>query len=255
MTTTPLHCLVMLLSLAACAGSAAGVTAAPEDAGSAQWPDWDTDWDLEERVAEVNDGELRLLPPEAVAGAHRHHTRIDIGRSSLREGWVSLEQCHTHLDPVPAAEVVFDPKRIRGLRVTGSEGIERAWVEGHTVQLEDVGRGARLCIAAQSRALRSLGQGRYRLQNGPFMRRFLDGYYPMQVVLDIRYPADVLRFEGSGPAAGLGFRVRREPGSLGIEADFEGRLYTCMDFLSVGDTSRAEPAPACPSDAAPVAVE
>jgi hypothetical protein len=209
-------------------------------------------WDLEARVAAVNDGELRFVPPEAAAGHHVHINRIHIDASSLRTGWVTLEQCHDQLDAVPAAQILFNPERIRHLRVQSAEDIGRAWVEGSSVQLEDVGPRARLCVTGESRALSDLGQGRYRLQNGPYMRRFLDGYYPMRVELEIRYPAESLRFVAPLPPPQPGFEVRPRAGEIQVEATFEGRLYTCMDFLGAGHVGDPGPPPPCPRDQGPV---
>jgi hypothetical protein len=228
-----------------------GARAAAEDGAG----DWGADWDLEERIAAVSEGELRFVGPEAAAEHHVHFNRIRIDRSSLRGGWIALEQCHEQLDAVPAAQILFNPERIRRLRVQSAEGIGRAWVEGHSVQLEDVGHQARLCIAGESRALSYLGQGRYRLQNGPYMRRFLDGYYPMRVVLEIQYPPDALRFEAPYPGLQPGFEVRLREGEVRVEAAFEGRLYTCMDFLAAGGVAEVAPAPSCPEDRGPIHVE
>jgi hypothetical protein len=235
-----------------------GAWSAAED-GLGDWGGWD----LEERIAAVNEGDLHFLPPEAAAGHHVHHNRIRIDRSSLRGGWVALEQCHERLDAVPAAQILFNAERIRRLRIASAEGIGRAWVEGHSVQLEDVGRQARLCIAAESRALHDLGDGRYRLRNGPYMRRFLDGYYPMGVVLEVHYPTDSLRFEAPFPGPQTGFEVRQAPGEVRVEAAFEGRLITCMDFLSAGGAAggaaggmvQPRPAPPCGQDQVPVPLE
>jgi len=38
------------------------------------------------------------------------------------------------------------------------------------------------------------------------MRRFLGGYYSMRVVLQIRYPAELLRFDGARPGPQPGFQ-------------------------------------------------
>jgi hypothetical protein len=216
--------------------------------GAAAAVDIDADWpddDLEERIASVSDGELRFLTPRATVAAHRHVNRIRIDPGSLVDGWVSLEQCHTRMDAVPAAEVKFHPERIRGLRVTGAERIGRAWVEGPSVQLQNVGHGARLCVAAESRALLALGEGRYRLRNGPFMRRFLDGYFPMRVELDVYYPSATLSFAGSEPRAQPGFEVHAESGRLRADATFEGRLFTCLDFCTPDSTGCAVDAREC----------
>jgi len=219
------------------------------------WSEGEPDWDLEQRIAAVNEGDLRFLSAAAVANAHVHRNRIRIRATSLRTGWIELQQCHERLDPVPATQILFKRGGIRGLRVQRAEGIGRAWVEGHSVQLEDVRPGARLCIAAETRALIDQGEGRYRLQNGPYMRRFLDGYYPMRVVLDVQYPAGLLDFEAAHPAAHPGLEVRAEPGHLTVDAAFEGRLFTCMDFrLSGGvpvDRCDREPRPPCPGEPDP----
>lgn len=224
-------------------------------AAEAEGDPWEADWDLESRIAAVNEGQLRFLPREAVAGRHLHFNRIRIGSASLRGGWIALEQCHEQLDAVPSSQILFNPGRIRGLRILSAQGIGRSWVDGHGVELEDVGPAARLCVAAETQALGYLGGGRYRLRNGPYMRRFLDGYYPMRVVLEIRYPPDALRFEAPLPASQPGFEVRHREGELVVDATFEGRLYTCMDFVVVGQGTGLGPAPPCPVDGGPRPLE
>lgn len=241
-----------LLTAAALAVLLAGAPSKPAVAAAQSAENaWDEDWDLEARVAAVNEGELRFLPPEAAEGHHVHFNRIRIDASSLRGGWIDLEQCHERLDAVPAARIVFHPQRIRHLRILSAEGIGQPWVEGHSIQLQDVGHGARLCVGGESRALHDLGEGRYRLQNGPYMRRFLDGYYPMRVVLQIQYPSDFLRFEAPRPGLQPGLDVRQRDGEIQVDATFEGRLYTCMDFLAVGRVGDLGPPPPCPEDQGP----
>jgi hypothetical protein len=217
----------VLLSLAV-AGSAmagqAGLAAAEADL-------WEQP-DLQAQVARVSDGELRFVSEERAAGAHAHRNRIRITEDSLADGWVTLEQCHQDLDAVPAAQILFRPDHIRELRVLSAERIGQARVDAHSVQLRDVSPGARLCLQGESRALHDLGAGHYRLRNGPFMRRFLDGYYPMRVFLDIDYPADRLRLASYSPGSQAGFRVTEGPGEIGLEASFEGRLVTCFDFCT-----------------------
>ncbi len=202
---------------------------APAEAGFPDEEDW-SEMDLEARIAAVSDGELRFVGPERAAETHRHINRIRIGEESLREGWIELTQCHENLDVVRATQILFSAERIRGLEVVSAQGIGRAWVEGPSVQLADIAPEATLCIRAESRALFALGEGRYRLRNGPYMRRFLDGYYPMQVALDVSYPADRLALVQHQPATQPGFDVRAESGHVAVDAAFEGRLFTCLDF-------------------------
>jgi hypothetical protein len=208
------------------------------------WPAWADEADLMEQVAAVSDGELRFLPVDATAGEHTHLNQISITAESFEGGWVALEQCHENIDAVPAAQILFRAGGIRDLTIQSSRNIGRAWVEGHSVQLEDVGADAVLCIRAESQALRDLGDGRYRLRNGPYMRRFLDGYYPMRVTLDIRFPASLVEVVGQSPSTQPGFSVQNGGAQLSVDATFEGRLVTCFDFCRRGGDCSSPP-PAC----------
>ena len=110
--------------------------------------------DLESRIERVIEGRLRFLEHPLQRPVHHHSNRIRITRSSLADGWVALEQCHKHLDAVPALQIVYHPERIRNIRILRSEGIGESRVQEHSVQLQDVSEGARLCLQAESRALR-----------------------------------------------------------------------------------------------------
>lgn len=186
-------------------------------------------FDLEERIAAVNEGALQFLP-DAPDDAHRHLNQIEILPESLGSGWIRLTQCHEQLDAVAAAQILFNPDGIRDLRVLSTRQIGQAEVEGHTIQLRDIGTDAELCISGESRALLDLGEGRYRLRNGPYMRRFLDGYYPLHVRLEVSYPPADLRFIRHQPESQPGFEVSLQPGRVTLNATFEGRLHTCLDF-------------------------
>ena len=223
-----------------------------DDALTDDWTDdWPDELDVASQIASVNEGELELLPTAAADGAHYHRNRIAITEASLDLGWVELTQCHENIDPVPAAQILFRADGIRDLTIDRSQNIGRAWVEGHSVQLEDVGADAELCIRAESRALHSLGDGLFRLRNGPYMRRFLDGYYPMRVALNIDYPEQRLRLVGQTPASQEGFSVDRTSNGLQVDATFEGRLITCFDFCERDDESCGTMAPACEPQAQP----
>jgi len=227
------------------------------DGRSDEWPDeWPEEFDLASRVALVNEGELAFIPNAAAEGAHYHRNRIAITEASLDEtsldlGWVDLVQCHENLDAVPAAQILFREDGIRELAIEQRHNIGQAWVEGHSVQLRDVGPSAKLCIRAQSRALQSLGDGLYRLRNGPYMRRFLDGYYPMRVALRIDYPGQRLRLVGQTPESQEGFSVDRTRNAVRVDATFEGRLITCFDFCDREDETCGEMAPDCVTPVTP----
>lgn len=190
--------------------------------------DWLFD-DAEERARRVNTGDLVFLdrPPEKAV--HHHVTRLDITREALGSGWVLLEQCHDNLDKVPSSQIVYQPGRVRALSLVSHRNIGSVWVEGESVQLRDVAADAQVCVVAETKALHALGEGRYELRNGPFMRKFLDGYYPMHVSLDVRY-TEGLRPEGTSPEAQPGFVVAYGDGRISIDAWFEGMLRTVIRF-------------------------
>lgn len=187
-------------------------------------PDWgDDDWF---GVEEVNEGELEFLAEPPAERVHHHENVMTLGPTSLEDGWVRLDQCHRNIDKVPRAQIIFRAERIRNLRITESTNIGRAWVEDASVQLSDIGEDSRLCLAAESYALSTNGDGSYYIDNGPFMRRFLDGYYPMRVSQKIVLADSGLAFFGIRPAVQPGFDVRVTDESIDFDAWFEGRLLT-----------------------------
>lgn len=208
------------------------------NAGSSDLAEFPDD-DVESRIAQVNEGELRFLSEPSTEDVHHHDNGIRITADSLATGWVGLRQCHEHLDPVPASEIVYRPDRIRDLRILEAVGVGASRVDGASVQLEDVRPGARVCVSAETRALQRLPEGGYSLRNGPYLRRFLDGFYPMRVTLEIRYPAEVLRPVGFDPPSQPGFSVTSEPGRIWVDAWFEGELRTRFDFCPLGQTCAA----------------
>ena len=183
-------------------------------------------------ISGVNEGELRFLPNAPDHPVHHHQNRVTLSLDSLASGWVKLEQCHRHLDPVPNSQIVFNRERIRALRIVRTENIERAWVQGHSVQMENIQPAARICLEAESRALLSDGPDAYVLRNGPYMRRFLDGYYPMRVTMTVIPGNSGLRFESLDPVAQPGFSVHAGPDEVGYDTWFEGRLNTTIRFTS-----------------------
>jgi len=218
-STLPLSLLLALLLLSAVPAHAA--TNSAED-----------DWDLEEESTDhVNEGELRFLETAPDPAVLHSESRIRITPASLESGWVDLLQCYRNLDAVPKVEVVFDYNEMRGLAVVAKRGVGKASVSGHSVQLEDVSKQASLCIQAQVRNLYRQEDGGWVLRNGPYMRRFLDGYYPFRVTLEVNYPQELVRFVRISPQVQPGFRVESEAGRIAFDAWFEGRLSTGIHFL------------------------
>jgi len=188
-------------------------------------------------IDDVNEGDLTFVEKEKNQGVHHHYNSMSITDSSLEDGWVKMEQCHRNLDVVPLAQILFSKSRSRNLSVSRSENIGKAWVEDNSVQLEDINRHAVLCVKAETRSLVYNGDGTYSLRSGPFMRRFLDGYYPMQVSVDVKILAKRLRYFKTTPPPQDGLKVWRSAGAIHFDAWFEGRLNTDIRFhdLVIGD--------------------
>lgn len=190
--------------------------------------------DSEQRARDVNEGELAFLPGPPDPAVLHSDSHLTITPQSLDTGWVDLEQCYRNLDAVPEMQVVYQYKQLRNLQLLSAKNIGKAWLEGQSVQMEDVGHDATLCIRAQVRIFYLNPDRTFRLVNGPFHRRFLDGYYPYRVTLRITYPAAQLEFLTTRPPAQPGFTVRHKRGEVAIEAWFEGILNTEVRFGQIG---------------------
>ena len=195
--------------------------------------DVDDEWfedDLESRIADVNGGDLVFLTTPPPKPVHHHHSWIILDANSLDNGWVTVTQCHSHLDAVPRSQVLYHRTRARELSILSHENIEAVWIEGHSVQLADIEQGASLCVRVRMRALESNKDGSFSLHGGPYMRRFLDGYYPMHVSMNIQVPREYLRFVDTRPRLQDGFQVMETAEGVYVDAWFEGKLRTEVRF-------------------------
>jgi hypothetical protein len=182
-----------------------------------------------ERALAVNEGNLVFLRSPPAKPVHHNANRVTITEATLQNGWVHLEQCHDNLDAVPELQIVFSPKRVRKLVIRKLRNVGQAYVEGASVQLRNVGHNAMVCLSAETHSLKALGAGVYELRSGPFMRRFLDGYYPIHVTFDIAYPADITLLDAT-PDTQPGVALTEEPQHIHLDTWFEGRLTTSFRF-------------------------
>jgi len=178
----------------------------------------------------VNEGELVFLKEKPQKSIHHHYSQMIILENSLKDGWVKMRQCHNNMDVFSQVQIVFKSGVVKDIKVSNSKNIGKAWVEGATVQLEDVMKGASICIEGFSKALTMNDDGSYTLHNGPFMRRFLDGYYPMHVSLDVEYQGTGLKLDEISPIIQDGFHLNSNRVRLGVDAWFEGKLRTKIRF-------------------------
>lgn len=181
-------------------------------------------------TSEVNEGELEFLATPPEKSALHSANQLTIKPSSLQNGWVGMYQCYQHLDAVKDAQVVYQYKQLKNLKVEKTQNIEKAWTEGQSVQLLNTQKDANLCVSAEVRILYKNEDNTYTLKNGPFQRRFLDGFYPMHVSLAVTYPKEQLSFVTSNPTKQPGFEVKSTPGLVEIDAWFEGMLSTEITF-------------------------
>lgn len=209
------------------------LTCSARDMSLQELEDWFND-DTSARIAAVNEGELVFLASPPAKPVHHHHNILTVDDRTVDSGWAELRQCHEHLDRVPATQIVFRAERVRDLEILSHEGIAQAWVEGPTVQLRGVGPAARICLRLQSQVLMRNTDGTYHVNSGPFMRRFLDGYYPMHVSMEVRLHTRRLRFLDITPARQQGFEVSVTPRRVRFDTWFEGRLQTLIRFMPAG---------------------
>jgi len=194
---------------------------------SEDWEKWfnsDATDDAEARALAVNEGDLEFLTSPPDKPPHELHNKFKIDSTSLKDGWIDLVQCHENLDKVGAAQIMYHPRRTRNIKVLTSTGVEKTWVEKNSVQMVNITDNARVCISAEVHSLYSNYDGTYSMRNGPFHRRFLDGYYPMRVTMDVQLPKGELRFGAIQPMEQAGFSVEHDASSMQIDALFVGEL-------------------------------
>lgn len=167
--------------------------------------------------------EVQFLKQPPAQAPHRQEMKVLIDAQSLKTGLVRVDQCHYQLDPVPATQIVFGPA-LRALQVTRSRNIGSLDLEDRSVQLHDVGEGAEICLRTVNQVFRQQADGSFVLRNGPFMRQFLDGYFPLQLHYQIRYPGSLLALESVSPDTPVNTLQKDPDGKLDLQVLFTGPL-------------------------------
>ncbi|MCW9013894.1 MAG: hypothetical protein OQL06_08930 [Gammaproteobacteria bacterium] len=192
--------------------------------------DWLDDFS-EKDASKVNEGVLTFLDTPVDRNSLHSANIFTIRESSLQTGWVGLKQCYRNLDATGRVEIVYQYRQMEKLRIVHQQGIAKAVIVNQSIQLEDVSAGANICVQAEVRVFYFNPDGSYSLINGPYMRKFLDGYYPYYVTMEIHYPGSLLLFKNTRPRAQKGFKVENTLNMLHIKAWFEGELMTDIRFL------------------------
>lgn len=220
MISSRLHAMVGLLALAVCATRP---SVALEFSDIAQ------------------EGQLRFLAVHPSPGSYSYESQVSITEESMRSGVVQLATCHRQLDPIRKIVIAFNPQRLQGLEVSSAQGIGNIDVREHRVEMTDVQKGAAICIRLSSRALDRLEDGTLRLQAGPLMRRYFDGYLPMQASLAFQWPADKLRLARVEPAPQPGVVLTETDSGARLDVTFAGRLSARVDLVPVGNPAGSPP--------------
>lgn len=180
-------------------------------------------------TTKINEGLLTFLTSKVKKGTFHSTINVTINQDSIDNGWVKLTQCYSNLDPIQRTAIVYRNKFIKDLTVTSKKNIKSTKVSGNKIFLESVQKKATLCVSLNSRTFYQNEDMSFSLVNGPYHRKFLDGYYPYHLNLNIHYDSK-LKFKYSLPQAQPGFAVTQQSNSLLIDTLFEGRLKTEFRF-------------------------
>lgn len=183
----------------------------------------------EEKAENVNEGQLNFLQSTDKNVLHSINT-LTITRHSIDTGWVSLHQCYRHLDQLPEVEITYQYRFIRHLKLVSKNNIDKAELHDQSITLSNINENAEICVSAEVRIFYQNPDQTFSLVNGPYHRKFLDGYYPYHVTLKIHYPVKQLAFISSLPVAQPGFSVVNNNSTLIVDTLFEGILNTEIIF-------------------------
>jgi hypothetical protein len=178
----------------------------------------------------ATEGQIKYLKERPDPNAYSYESRVKITAASLESGSVQIATCHYQLDPIRKVVIVFNPNRIQAIAVKSIDKMASAEVKNNQVILTDVERGASICIDLQSKALDQVGAGQYRLNAGPLMRRYLDGYLPMAAKIRVDWPSNMLIVEKTAPSEKEGIQVVQGNDGVQLNMIFAGKMTAQIDL-------------------------
>lgn len=181
----------------------------------------------------VNEGSLTWLEPFAIKPHYTMENHLTILPSSLKDGWVAFRQCHHHLDAISSIEITYTPESTRNLKLLEFSGMENAELKASSVALHKVSSGAKVCVSGENLTLHSTTSG-WKLERGPYMRRFLHGYYPMHLQETLNWQQTDLQLQPSSVTNHKGrlSSLNTQHNQLTTDYWFEGVLRTHYEFKS-----------------------
>lgn len=144
----------------------------------------------------VNEGELTWVAPEKTDNQYALFNKLILNDESLKTGRVEFEQCHTNLDEISAIDIVYNAKTTQSLELLSKSKIQRVAILPAKAELYGVQKGAEVCLKGTLNLLAKTATGRWQLPRGPYMRKFLDGYYPMHVQESLSWQNTPLEWQG-----------------------------------------------------------
>lgn len=193
-----------------------------------RWLNSDTDISTEH----VNEGQLHFLKKKD-SDIFFSDNILTINNKSIDDGWVKLNQCFANLDKLPEVEISYQYRFIKDLRIVSKQNIGKAIPHQQSITLINIEENAKICVTANVRIFYQNPDESFSLVNGPYHRRFLDGFYPYHVRLQINYPSSALKYIKSTPANQTGFDLRQNNGQIIIDTYFEGILNTEINFIQI----------------------
>lgn len=181
-------------------------------------------------VPQVGAGEVMFLDSPPAGRILYSENRISLSGESVVSGWASIEQCYTGMDAVAKTEIVYRYRNMRKLRIRSLHDIRAASLTENSVRLNEVGVDASLCVQLEARILHETSDEQLILRNGPFQRKFLDGYFPMHVSLEVSFPAHALQVVDTMPRPQSGVSVTEKDGRIVIDSWFAGSLMVEIVF-------------------------
>lgn len=177
----------------------------------------------------INEGTLKFINNSPTKGVFHSTINISIDQNSIEQGWTSLSQCYSNLDPISLTAIVYRKIHIKDIEILSTKNIQKAKISGHKVILNEVSENAEICIKLSSRNFYQNEDKSFSLVNGPYHRRFFDGYFPYHLTLNIQYTPN-LNYHYSIPKKQNGFNVTQNLHALKVNTLFEGKLKTEFRF-------------------------
>lgn len=177
-----------------------------------------------ENISETSEGQLRFLDPSSNINTLHSTNTLIISQKSIDDGWVDLHQCYINLDQLPEVDITYFYKTIKNLKIISINNIDSAEVKKQNITLKNIKKNPEICVSAEVRVFYQNPDLTFSLINGPYHRRFLDGYYPYHITLNIKFPGDILQLQETIPEQTKNFLISVKRNSLLVDTTFEGIL-------------------------------